>query len=167
MQEAGHIVRRVAESSPPRRGGYRVGDARVGRGGGLCHVFEPVAGHAAAGPDRDRRVPHDVEPAVRFPQGHAAVGKVGRRRDADGDVDGDVAAERGGRLVQADVRRSRAGRVVPGRHGEDERRVPGDPGGQGGEEEGDGGDGVGHGETEVHVLSCFRNHAKKANIWTA
>ena len=80
-----------------------------------------------------------VEPAVHVPQADAAVRQVGRHGDADGDVDGNVAAERGRDVVSTHAFRARAGQDVPGRNGADEYCVQRDPSGQGGQEKGGGG----------------------------
>jgi hypothetical protein len=51
-QQARDIVCGVGELPPARRSSCSVGDAQVSSRIGICHVFEPAAGNAAAQSDR-------------------------------------------------------------------------------------------------------------------
>jgi hypothetical protein len=63
VHEARDIVCGVGQPLPARRSSCSVSDARVSRRRDVYHVFEPASSNAAAGSDRDRRVPYRVEPA--------------------------------------------------------------------------------------------------------
>ena len=71
----------------------RVGDAGEGSVAGVRDVRQSNPSDPAIGPDCDRRVSCDIERPLGFPTTFAAIGQVGVRGDADGVVDGDVAAQ--------------------------------------------------------------------------
>jgi hypothetical protein len=118
VQVVGDIVCSMGGTPPARRSSGGVSDARVGGRRGVCHVFKPIAGDAAVGPDCDRRVPYCIKPPVHVLQADAAVGQISSRRDTDSYVDSDVAAERRRRVsdecILSGIRSRYSGQ---GRHG--------------------------------------------------
>jgi hypothetical protein len=93
-----------------------------------------------------------VEPAVHVPQADAAARQAGSRGDADIHVDSDVPAERGRRLVPANVFQARSGKDTQGADSADERGVSRSQCRQGNEEAGGRGNGVSHGTAETEEV---------------